>query len=268
MTLSLRQQIIIHWSSFALLFSGIIAGIFALQKPRLSPQDDILSLEAYQRQENQERLQVNLFQYLPSFGFGNLIADWQYLRFIQYFGDTTAREAVGYSLSPDYFQSVANRDPRFVDALLKLEAATTIFAGEPQKSIASLDYSLARIDPQQTVFSYPPFYLWIYKGINELLFLGNPQAASQSYAKAIDWAKQIDPDGNQRTIQNLQGTIDFLAQNPKSKVPQIGAWSMVLSGTSDPRTQQRAIAEIQALGGIVTATEDGRLTIQVPDHIK
>ena len=36
---------------------------------------------------------------LPSFGFDNLIADWTFLKFLQYFGDDEARDVTGYDLA-------------------------------------------------------------------------------------------------------------------------------------------------------------------------
>ena len=201
-------------------------------------------------------------------GFENILADWLYLKFIQYFGDSDARESIGYSLSPDYFNQIVDRDPRFVDAILKLDTATSIFAGYPEQSVSLLGKSLSTIPANFKSPGASPYYLPVYKGINELLFLGNPKAAERSYRQATDWAKKYDDPQSQNMVARTQQMADFLAQNPQSKVPQIGAWIMVLSNNSDARTVKRAVTEIQSLGGIVTTKADGSLLVRVPPDVK
>ena len=266
MNLSLPQQKVLNWLGFALIFVSAIAGIVILQKPRLAAGQQRLSAAEYRRQEQQEKIQLNLMADFPSLGAGNLWADWLYLRFIQYFGDSPARETIGYSLSPDYFQAVVDRDPRFVDANLKLATATSIFAGAPQRTVALLGQSLQSVSPQQVTFTYPPYFLWIYKGVDELLFLGDIQEAKRSYQQALNWAEKSDDPRSQSIAQRMRESIQFLQTNPKSKSAQIGAWSVVLSN-GDPQVQRRAIDEIKALGGEVFVTPDGRLNVRVPPGI-
>jgi hypothetical protein len=241
-----------------------LTGIIFLQKPRLQPQDTTLTRAEYLTQEQTEKNRLNLLKKFPSFGFDNLIADWTYLGFVQYFGDREARDTIGYSLSPDYFEIVANRDPRFVDAILKISVSTSIFAGEPYKNVALLEKSLESMSPRTYASSYPSYYLWIYKGVDEMLFLGDYQAAQKSYEIAAQWAETFKDPASQATASRLRETAQFLAKNPQSKVTQIGAWTMVLSTALDERTIQRAMSEIRALGGEIIISPDGRLSVQVP----
>ncbi len=254
------------FGTLAVLIFGF-TGIAYLQQSKLKPQENPTTKAEYLQQEKLEKLQLDFLKVFPALGFENVLADWIYLRFIQYFGDGEARENTGYSLSPDYFTAVVDRDPKFVDAHLKLAASTSIFAGEPQITIQLLDKSLQSVPVKLVSASYRPYYLWVYKGIDELLFLGDTEAAKKSYITASQWAKTYDDSASQGLAERTQATAQFLAKNPRSIIAQIGAWSMVLSSTSDTKTQQRALIEIKGLGGEVVATPEGKLVIKVPDGI-
>ncbi|MGK7943159.1 MAG: hypothetical protein AB4058_01660, partial [Microcystaceae cyanobacterium] len=161
-----------------------------------------------------------------------------------------------------------NLDPYFVDALIKLETGTSIFAGEPQMSVASLEKSLENMPTHLKGNFFPPYYLWTTKAINELLFLGDPKAAQKSYEMTAKWASLYDDPQAQGTVQRVTQTARFLATRPNSKIPQIGAWTMVLSSTSDERTIKRAVQEIQALGGEIIPQPDGSFRIHVPEWVE
>ena len=62
-------------------------------------------------------LRLQMAQQVPSFGFDNLIADWYFLGFLQYFGDQEIRQETGYQVSPDFFRIILDRDPRFFPGL-------------------------------------------------------------------------------------------------------------------------------------------------------
>jgi|LakMenEpi03Aug12_release.lakeMendotaPanAssembly.Ray.scaffolds.fasta_scaffold65844_3 hypothetical protein len=255
--------------AYFLLLSLSLVGIITLQSQAFQKTRETLDKSIYLQQENSEEKKLQVFKKIPSLGFANLIADWLYLRFIQYFGDSQARETIGYRLSPNYFLQIANRDPRFVDAMLRLDTATSIFAGYPETSVKTLETSINSIPKDQ--FQSPglkPYYLTIYKGIDQLLFLGKPQAAAQSYQQASEWAKQYNDEESKRIATNTARTAQFLARNPDSKVMQIGAWAMVLSNNSDSRTVKRALTAIQALGGEIITNPDGSATVRVPLNIK
>jgi hypothetical protein len=54
--------------------------------------------QAAQQEAQQEALRLKMLKTIPSFGFDNLIADWTFLKFLQYFGDDEARDVTGYNL--------------------------------------------------------------------------------------------------------------------------------------------------------------------------
>ncbi len=244
-----------------LLCGGAIA---ALQLPlleQLRQRGQTLSVETLQRQDAIEKQRLQVLQHLPAFGFDNLIADWVFLSFLQYFGDDEARAKIGYDLSPEYFEVIVRRDPRFVRGYLFLSQSTSLFAAMPQRTIALMERGLTTLTPQVPPNSY---YVWRYRGIDELLFLGDAQAAQRSFSQAAAWASQHPDPDSQQVAQLSRSMAGFLAENPRSQSALVGAWSMVLQSAVDDRTRQRAIAQIKALGGTFETDDQGRTMIRFP----
>ena len=242
-----------------------LSSVVLLQQPRLQLKSSQLTKADYLRQEQNQKISLNILSNIPAFGFENLLSDWICLKFIQYFGDGEARQKTGYSLSPEYFEGVVERNPRFVEAYPMLAPATSIFAGQPQKTVALIEQGLQSISPKTSPLSY---YLWVYKGIDEMLFLGNTKAAKNSYEMAAKWAETYNDTASQQIAVNVRETAQFLAKDPNSKIARIGAWSMVLSSAPDQKTQQQAISQIKALGGEIIITPEGRLSVRVPEDDK
>ncbi|MBF2018284.1 MAG: hypothetical protein IGS23_24425 [Rivularia sp. T60_A2020_040] len=218
------------------------------------------SVEALEREINAEEVRLKFLQKIPTFGYDNLIANWIYLNFLQYFGDDEIRALSGYGLSPQYFEVILKHDPRFVNAYLALSTSGSMYAGMPEKSVKIMNQGLKSLSPWVPQNSY---YIWRYKGVDELLFLGDSQAARKSFQNASQWAKEHSDQESQFVGSISAQTAEFLKTNRDSKYASISAWAMVLSHGADKRTQNRAIREIEALGGKVISTEQGN-KIQFP----
>ena len=231
----------------ALIIVGSLVGIGYLQSSDLTPSNKSLTANDYQKQVEKEKSALTIFRRTPSLGFSNVIADWLYLQFIQYFGDGLARDQSGYSLSGDYFEQIVERDPNFNDAISKLDVAESLFAGNPQKSVDLLEKSLEK-QPVKFQTSIPSYYLWRAKGNNELLLLGDPQSAIRSYYQSILSAKAYDDDESRRIMGISEKSIKFLRTNPDSKLARIGSWVSVLGNRPDPKTVRRVVREIETLG--------------------
>lgn len=219
------------------------------------------SPQTFKREVESEKLRLNLLKKLPAFGFDNLLGDWVYLGFLVYFGDDEARQYTGYELSPEYFNIIVARDPLFLGAYIGLSTSISMYAGMPEKSVALMNKGLQSMSPTVPPNSY---YVWRYKGTDELLFLGNAQAARQSFEKAAEWASLYPDPVSQNVAQISRQTAQFLARNPNSKSAQVSAWSTVLTNAPDDRTRKIAISRIEALGGKVIITPDGAVKIQLP----
>lgn len=241
-----------------------LLGIGILQVPQLNKittYHKTASKATLDKEVQAEKIRLNLLRQLPSFGFDNLIANWVFINFLQYFGDEEVRAKTGYSLSPEYFEVILNRDPRFLDAYLFLSSSTSLYAGMPERSIAIMERNLKLLSPKVPQRSY---YIWRYKGIDELLFLGDAQAAKKSFTTAAQWASVYDDEESKQVRAISQRTADFLARNPQSKSAQIGAWTMVLSNPIDAATRNLAISRIKALGGEVSITTQGIVQVKPP----
>lgn len=253
------------------LISGFIVSILCmltigfLQVPQLNKlrtKAKIASTEYSKREVESEKLRLNLLQNLPSFSFNNLFANWTFLEFLTYFGDEVAREKTGYSLSQEYFEIIVERDPRFLKMYQFLPTSISMYAGMPEKSVALMEKGLRSIAKKPLPKSY---YVWRYKGTDELLFLGDSQAARKSFEKAAEWASVYADPESQNVAAISRQTAQFLARNPNSKYAQVGAWSMVLQNAVDDRTRQIAISRIEGLGGKVVVTPEGEVRIQLPE---
>lgn len=208
-----------------------------------------------------EKVRLSLLQTMPTFGFDNLIADWTFLSFLQYFGDSAARTATDYTLSPDFFEVILKRDPYFIQTYNFLSTSGSIYAGQPERTNRIMQTALESLKPNVLPNAYQG---WRQLGIDQLLFSGDAQAARQSFLKAAELAAQSPlPEGRSVALMSQQ-TADFLASNPNSKTAQVAAWAMVLGNAPDGRTRQTAQLQIEALGGKVTANPDGTLAVQAP----
>ncbi|MBC6472402.1 MAG: hypothetical protein GDA48_05970 [Hormoscilla sp. GM102CHS1] len=248
-------------AGMVLLCAGAIALLQIPQLKQLKADQNIATPEKVQREVAAEKARIKILQQMPGFGFDNLIANWTMVQFLIYFGDEPARAQTGYSLSPEYFEAILDRDPRFLDAYFFLSSSVSLYAGIPERSVAMLDKVLKLLDPQVPPKSY---YIWRYKAIDELLFLGDGKAAKKSFEMAADWASNYSDPESQAVATVSSQTAAYLATNPDSKSAQISAWTMVLNNAIDDRTRQIAIDRIRALGGRIETTPSGALQIIPP----
>ncbi|QDZ40747.1 hypothetical protein FRE64_12800 [Euhalothece natronophila Z-M001] len=189
-----------------------------------------------------------------------MVANWAYLRSLQYFGDKPARRETGYSLLPKYLEVIAKQDPQFIQAYRFIAPVSSIYAGRPQETIHWLERALEEMSPEAPL----AYVVWVHKAHDELLFLGDAQAASKSYKMAAEWASK-NPD-TERNANSLRRTAEFIEENPTSPIPKIGSWGMVLRHTPDQEVQEIAIENIQELGGDVIVDEQGRVQIEFPEE--
>ena len=255
-TINLKNAVL---SNLALLVMTI--GLIKIQKQHLIAIKNSEVNNAFQKQKNLKAM-VEVQKKMPTFGFSNLLADWTFLQFIQYFGDGEAREQTGYSLISDYFEVAVDNDPLFIKAYLAFSSANSLFAGNPEKTVTLMNKVLDSISPEMSGY---PFLVWTYKATDEILFLGDLEAAQNSYEQAAKWAEIREDEVGDRWAARYRQTAQFLANNPDSIQAQISAWVMVLSNNQDLKTKQYALKKLEELGAEVTYTADGIVKIKVPD---
>jgi len=243
---------------------GLVATIIAMQGRQLNELQNRTFSEQELLQQDVARAGIlAIAQQFPTFGFDNLVANWFFLQFLQYFGDMSARQQVGYALSPEYFRVILPNDPFYRTFYIFMSGSVSNFAAQPEASIELLSQGLEQMTP---TFPTDSFYLWRYKGVDQLLFLGDGIAAQKSFQTAADWAKQSSHPDAAFTAENSQQTADFLRSNPDSRTAQINAWLSVLGNAFDDATRQRAIGRIEALGGRIIPNADGSFSLQLPDE--
>jgi hypothetical protein len=219
----------------------------------LNPSDTLTDSDLAAEQRVDE-LRLSLLKELPTLGFDNLVANWTFLNFLQYFGDTPLRSKVGYTLSPEFFEVIVGRDPRFMLSYLYLTNSTSIYAAQPEQAVALMAQGLESLAPDLPSNSY---LVWRYKAVDQLLFLGDSAAARESFDSAADWAEQSsDPEATSVAAISRQ-TARFLETNPSSRAAQISSWAQVLAGAVDDTTRNLAITRIEDLGGEVVVSGRG-----------
>lgn len=212
--------------------------------------------EQLTQQDQIEEQRLRLLTLAPSVGFNNLVADWTFLNFLQYFGDEEVRRQTNFALSPHYLNTVLHNDPHFWDAYLFLSSSTTLYAGQPDRTIEIMETYLPKISPKAPDRAY---FIWRWKATDELLFLGNPKAAQESYQTAAQWAAEYDTEEGRAVAATSAKTAQFLTTNPDSRVVQVSAWMGVYGNAFDQETRQLAIDNIRALGGDVILDEEGNV---------
>lgn len=233
------------WSALATGAIGVAALVgvvlmqqFQLQRPSLWVSDP-------SQAEQQESIRLQMLKQTPTFGFDNVIADWTFLNFLQYYGDTPVREKTGYSLSPEYFDIITLRDPRFVDMYLFLSGTVSYQLGKPELAIQLMDRGTTALSPQ---IHPKAFQVWRFKGLDQLLLLGDAPGSIKSHEMAAEWVKGT-PDADLEPI--FRQIVDFLRKDPNSVPVRLQSWATIYSQAvqvKDKQTQLRAQQEVEKLG--------------------
>jgi hypothetical protein len=246
-----------------LALSSFITSIIWLQKDSLNKIETVRDKHIYQKEQAAFTSAAKIRKEIPSFGFNNLIADLTFLKFVQYFGDGEARQVTGFSTVTEYFEDIVNRDPNFIQSHLIMSVANSLFAGRPDETVNLINKALESVDSQ--VPNYP-FLLWTYKAADEILFLGDIEAAKHSYEMAAKWASQYenDIDIGKEMAGRYDKSANYLATNPDPTQAQFGAWMTILSGARDKKTQNYVLEKLKNLGAEINIYPDGKLIIQPP----
>jgi tetratricopeptide (TPR) repeat protein len=243
---------------------GAFAAIVYLQAPQLASikqQNKNISKAYLQQQETDLKTQLSISKTFPVFGFDNLVADWYFIDFIQYFGDTDLRAQAGYGAAMEYFEAILDRNPRLLSAYFYLSSTGSTYVGQPEKSVSLMSKGLKSLTPKVPDRGY---YIWRLKAVDELIFLGKVPEARKSMLKAAEWASQAATPEGENVAKLSRGTANYLARNPNSKQAQFDAWNMVLGAAVDDIVVKRAIAGIRSTGGKVTISPDGKFKIEAP----
>ncbi|MEG4030627.1 MULTISPECIES: hypothetical protein [unclassified Microcoleus] len=230
------------------------------QKP-LSAMSAASFKQAAQQEAQQEALRLKMLKTVPSFGFDNLIADWTFLKFLQYFGDDEARDVTGYNLSQDYFDIVTQRDPRWADIYLFLSTAISFYQGKPETAVNFIERGTRALAVSPQLHSQS-WIVWRTKGLDELLLLGDIPDSIRSHEMAADWVEG-SPEGP-KLAPIFRATAEYLRRDPDSVPVRFTAWSTVYAQTTDKVVRQRAKQALVKLGAQVQKDKDGNESFILP----
>lgn len=216
-----------------------------------------LDNEHFQKRSLSEdtRLKENLavVRNSPTLGFQNLWAGSTFLSFLQYFSDVSTQVNADKHLSPEFFEAIITFDPYYRDYYLFLSGSTTFHAAQPERSVELIARGLKQIDPTQVSDS---FYIWRYKGSDELLFLGDSQSARESFEKAALWAHQSQDPHSELVGKASKQTAEFLRLDPDSRYAQISAWHSIWANAVNDEIKQEAAERIQELSSVDSDREE------------
>lgn len=208
--------------------------------------------------DQQESQRLKLLAQLPTLGFDNLIADWTFLNFVQYFGDNDVRPETGYATSVNYFDVITQRDPRFLEIYPFLTTAISYYVGKPEITIKFIDRGTNVISPEKQPQAY---LIWVYKALDQLLLLGDIPGTIQSYQMAIKWVEGT-PAADSAPF--YQQSINFLQKDPDSKQARFLGWNQVYYQSVDKYPKERAKQELLKLGAQMQTTPDGEVRFILP----
>ncbi|MCB8765337.1 hypothetical protein L2E68_20760 [Planktothrix agardhii 1029] len=215
---------------------------------------------AAKQEKEREAARLGLLKKFPTLGYGNLVAGWTFLNFLQYFGDDLAREQTDYELLDNYFEVIVAHDPLWVEMYNFLSTSVSFYQARPDLTVKLIEQGLKSISPEKNPRSW---LVWRTKGIDELLLIGDTQAAIKSHEMAAKWAEGT-PD--QDFAPRLREFAEILRKNPDNKLIRIQSWLMVYSATQDKLVRKRAIQELTKLGVKLEVQKDGELKYTIPDE--
>ncbi|MCY7382875.1 MAG: hypothetical protein LH628_09930 [Microcoleus sp. CAN_BIN18] len=251
--------------------SAALAGVVTMQSiaqlggmPPVSVQEvqkplSAMSVAIVKQEVQQEALRLKMLKSIPSFGFDNLIADWTFMKFLQYFGDDEARNVTGYNLSADYFDIVTRRDPRWVEIYPFLSVAVSFYQAKPEIAVQFMERGTNVLSPQ---IDPQAWRVWRNKGLDELLLLGDTTASARSHEMAAEWVEKT-PSGP-KLAPTFRATADFLRRDPDSVPVRFAAWSTIYYQTTDKLVRLRAKQALVKLGAVVQKDKDGNETFILP----
>ncbi|MEB3825885.1 hypothetical protein [Phormidium sp. CCY1219] len=247
------------WVNLSIALVALI-GAIALQQMRLNdPRSGSLDP---QKAQQQEALQLEVLARSPTFGFDNLLADWLFLKWVQYFGDEPLREQTGYDLNDDYFDLITKLDPRFAEVYPFISTAVSFTQGKPETGIAFMERGTAALSPEMDPKAY---MVWRYKGLDELLLLGDIEASIYSHEMAAQWVKATPEEDAAELAELYQRMAQFLRSDPDSTPVRFWAWNEVYHNAMTESVQLRAEEELLKLGAEKQITESGGVRFFLPE---
>lgn len=186
---------------------------------------------------------------MPSFGGQNLLADFLWLRFVQYFGDTEVREKTGYGLNFEYLQAITDRNPQFENAYLIANLAVAAKMGRTDLAEQLLLKGIQH-DPDS-------YYLWQYRGFLHFMYTGDVKKAAYSFRQNAGLAVAQEGNAKQHWGNYWLLMAKSLETFPPTPWLRRSVWQEIYFDNANKETQAHALKQLKTLGVILKP--DGKL---------
>jgi tetratricopeptide (TPR) repeat protein len=201
------------------------------------------------QQDIREDIVLDTFAKLPDFGNRNLIADFLWLRFAQYFGDTQARARSGYGLNYRYLKTITDRNPHFENAYRVANLAVAYRMGRTDLA----DDLLAK-----GIQANPDAYLlWQTRGFLHFLYTGDIAKAVYCFRRNAGLAVAVGGNSQQHWGNYWFAMSKYLEVSKSNTWTRRQIWAEVYANSSDSSTQTLALNQLDKLG--VFLSKDGRM---------
>jgi len=165
-----------------------------------------------------------------SLGFDNLLADFYWLGFVQYVGDTSARQKDRYADAEKYVDLIVTLDPKIVQVYYF--AAFIIGSEQKQPHIA------AQIIDRGIAANQENWYLPFIAGINQYLYAHNDVLAAKYYRMAARFPEAPKWLGRQ---------ADVMEAKIPSVIKEVNVWDRIYYSSKDILVKERARGKLASL---------------------
>jgi hypothetical protein len=165
-----------------------------------------------------------------SLGYDRLLADYYWLEFVQYVGDTVPRERDRYAQASRYIDLIVTLDPQLVQAYY---FAAFIIGKEQNRPKEAAEFIERGMRANQD-----NWYLPFLAGVNQYLYAHNEEEASRYYRLASTYPK---------APTWLARQADILKAKIPSSIKEINIWDGLYTSAKDSESKEKARAKLYSL---------------------
>jgi tetratricopeptide (TPR) repeat protein len=174
---------------------------------------------------------------LLSLGFDQILADFYWLKFVGYVGDTANRKLDHFEMADRYLDLITGLDPSFVQAYWFAAFTVGKEQGRPNRAAELLERGIAA--------NTDNWYLPFIAGNNQYLYANNGVKAAQYYRMAAKYPGA--PDWLERQAAILETDIPRITKHAYS-------WLYIFNSADDPMVKEHARDECIRLWVLVFKT--------------
>lgn len=200
-------------------------------------------------QNYDEEVSLDALGKLPNFGNRNLVADFLWLRFAQYFGDSQSRSKSGYGLDYKYLEAITDRNPQFENAYRVANMAVAYKMGRADLADALLVKGI-NANPKA-------FLIWQTRGFLHFLYTGDIAKAVYCFRRSAGLAVAVGGNSQQHWGNYWFAMSRYLEVSKSNTWTRRQIWGEVYASSDDASTKALALSQLGKLG--VFLRKDGQM---------